>query len=152
MPHTLTQATLAAALLMLAACADTPRAPVPAPVPAPPVPVAAAPTPVVGDRALPIFFESWSALLEDPVKLALREAAERIKANPRLPVLVVGYASPRGSAEATMLLSRVRARVVADALIENGVPAGRVRVVYRGATPGFEALESRRVEVRLDRG
>ena len=151
MPRNLTQAALAAAFLALAACAET--TPPPVTTPAAPPPVAAAPaTPLAANRALPIFFEEWSALLEEPAKLALREAAERMKANPRQPILVVGYAGPRGTSEATMILSRLRARVVADALIQNGVPAARVRVLYRGATPGFESLESRRVEVRQDRG
>ena len=145
-----TQAAFGAALLALAACAETPA---PAVTAAPPAPPPAAPAaPVDPNRALPIFFEAWSALLEEPAQVALREAAERIKANPRVPVLVVGYADPRGSAEANMVLSRLRARVVADALIANGVPAARLRIIYRGATPGFESLESRRVEVRVDRG
>lgn len=150
MSRRLTHATLGAALLALAACAETPA---PAVTASPPPPVAAAPAaPVDPNRALPIFFEAWSALLEEPAEMALREVAERIKANPRVPVLVVGYADPRGSAEANMILSRLRARRVADALIANGVPAGRLRIIYRGGTAGFESLESRRVEVRVDRG
>ncbi len=39
---------------------------------------------------------------------------------------------------------------MADTLIENGVATSRIRIAYRGPTPGFEALESRRVEVRVD--
>lgn len=152
MSRRLAAAALGAALLALAACAETPAPAVTAP-PAPPPAAAAAPAaPVDPNRALPIFFEAWSAYLEEPAQVALREVADRIKANPRIPVLVVGYADPRGSAEANMILSRLRARVVADALIANGVPARRIRILYRGATPGFESLESRRVEVRVDRG
>ncbi|UPY35644.1 OmpA family protein [Sediminicoccus sp. KRV36] len=151
MPRSLTQAAFGAALLALAACAETP-APVVAAAPPPPPPAAAPAAPVDPNRALPIFFEAWSALLEEPAQVALNEVATRIKANPRVPVLVVGYSDPRGSAEANMTLSRLRARVVADALIANGVPARRLRILYRGATPGFESLESRRVEVRVDRG
>lgn len=150
MSRSLTQAAFGAILLALAACAETPSPMVAA---APPPPPPAAPSaPVDPNRALPIFFEAWSALLEEPAQVALRQAAERIKANPNVPVLVVGYAGPRGSTDATTTLSRLRARVVADALIANGVPARRIRVLYRGATPGFESLESRRVEVRVDRG
>ena len=151
MPRSLTQAAFGAALLALAACAETP-APVVTATPPAPAPAAAPAAPVNPNRALPIFFEAWSALLEEPAQVALREAADRIKLNPRVPVLVVGFADPRGSAEANMILSRLRARVVADALIANGVPAARLRIIYRGATPGFESLESRRVEVRVDRG
>jgi len=146
----LTKAAFGAALLALAACADTPP-PVTALAPAP-APAAAPAAPVDPNRALPIFFEPWSAALEEPAQVALRDAANRIKANPRVPVLVVGFADPRGSREANMILSRLRARVVADTLIEHGVPNARIRILYRGATPGFESLESRRVEVRVDRG
>jgi hypothetical protein len=95
--------------------------------------------------ALPVGKDPWPGLLKP-------EERTYIKANPRIPVLVVGYADPRGSAEANMILSRLRARVVADTLVENGVPRNRIRILYRGATPGFESLESRRVEVRVDRG
>lgn len=149
MSRRLTQAAFGAALLALAACAETPA---PAVTAAPPAPAAPAARQVDPNRALPIFFEAWSALLEEPARAALAEVATYIKANPRIPVLVVGYADPRGSAEANMTLSRLRARVVADALIQNGVPRNRIRILYRGATPGFESLESRRVEVRVDRG
>jgi len=149
----LTKFAFGAALLALAACADTP-APVTAMAPAPPpaAPAAAPAVPVDPNRALPIFFEPWSAALEEPAQVALRQVADRIKANPRIPVLLVGFADPRGSREASMILSRLRARVVADTLIEHGVPNARIRILYRGATPGFESVESRRVEVRLDRG
>ena len=150
MSSMLTKAALGAALLALAACGGTP-APITA-TPPPPAPVAAPSAPVDPNRAVPVFFEPWSAALEESARMALREAAERIKANPRVPVLVVGFADPRGSREANTLLSRLRARVVADALIEDGVPAAQVRILYRGPTPGFASVESRRVEVRVDRG
>lgn len=152
MSRRLTPAAFGAALLALAACAETPAPAVtaapPAPAPAPAAPAAQ----VDPNRALPIFFEAWSAFIEEPARVALAEVSTYIKANPRIPVLVVGYADPRGSAEANMILSRLRARVVADTLVENGVPRNRIRILYRGATPGFESLESRRVEVRVDRG
>lgn len=152
MSRRLTPAAFGAALLALAACAETPAPAVTAAPPAP-APAPAAPAPQVDpNRALPIFFEAWSAFIEEPARVALAEVATYIKANPRIPVLVVGYADPRGSAEANMILSRLRARVVADTLVENGVPRNRIRILYRGATPGFESLESRRVEVRVDRG
>ena len=144
------KAALSGALLALAACTDTP-APVVAAAP-PPVAVAAPTAPVDPNRALPIFFEPWSAALDDSSRMALGEAAERIKANPRVPVLVIGFADPRGSREANTMLSRLRARIVADELIGNGVPTARVRILYRGPTPGFASVESRRVEVRVDRG
>ncbi len=143
----------AASLLALAACATDAPAPAAAPAAPPPPPAAAvAPSaPATGPgRAFPVFFESWSANLDDPARQGLVEAARLARDNPRVPLLVTGFASPAGSGEANRLLSQLRARIVADALIENGVAANRIRIAYRGATPGFEALESRRVEVRVD--
>ncbi|WP_207539538.1 OmpA family protein [Sabulicella rubraurantiaca] len=100
--------------------------------------------------ALPVFFPSWSAAMDDPAMVALRELAERAKARPAARLRIVGYASPRGTGEANVLLARLRARVVYDFLVADGVPASRLRRESRGPTPGMEDLESRRVEVRLD--
>ncbi len=140
----------AAALLALAACAQE-AAPVVAPAPAPaPQAQAPAPTPAERPRALPIFFEPWSADVGPQARASLAELAELLKPHPTARLVVVGYASPRGSGEANMLLSQLRARTVYDALVEAGVPAARLRRISRGPTPGMEDLESRRVEVRLD--
>ncbi|MFL1463921.1 OmpA family protein [Roseococcus sp. DSY-14] len=140
----------AAALLALAACAQE-AAPVVAPAPAPaPQAQAPAPAPAERPRALPIFFEPWSADIGPQAQAALDEAAERVRAAPNARLLVVGYASPRGSGEANALLSQLRARKVYDALVAAGVPAAKLRRTSRGPTPGMEDLESRRVEVRVD--
>jgi OOP family OmpA-OmpF porin len=131
--------------------------PVPTPVvaapAAPATPAAPAPAPLPGAerrQAVPVFFEPFSANLGPEAREALREIAELANAHPRARLLVVGYTSPRGTSEANTLLARLRARVVADALIEDGLPTNRVRITSRGPTVGMEDLESRRVEVRLD--
>jgi outer membrane protein OmpA-like peptidoglycan-associated protein len=168
----------AAALLgLLGACAQpvsTTRFPAPAmggeaapahaapahAAPAQAAPVMAAPTQAPpaataqpgSDRAFVVFFEEWSAALSEPAQAGLARVAEMAARNARVPVLVLGYTGPRGSSEANALLSRLRARMVADALIERGVASRRIRIVSRGPTPGFESLESRRVEVRIDDG
>lgn len=145
---------LGATLLAMAACAEAPSTEPVAAAPTPPPAPAAAParpTPAPG-QALPIFFELWSAALDAPAEGALRDAAKLALEHPRVPILVTGYADPQGSREANMILSRLRARIVADFLIDNHVPAGRIRILYRGATPGMESLESRRVMVQVDRG
>lgn len=142
----------AAALLALAACAQD-AAPVATPAPAPPMATQAQAPAAAPDRprALPVFFEAWSADIGPQAVAALQEVADRVKAAPpQTRLLVVGYASPRGSGEANALLSQLRARKVYDALVEMGVPAARLRRASRGPTPGMEELESRRVEVRLD--
>ncbi|WP_206020705.1 OmpA family protein [Roseococcus sp. SYP-B2431] len=148
-----TRLALGATLLAMAACAE---APAPAPVvAAPPPPAPAAPPPAAsldGRQALPIFFEPWSAALDEPAEGALRDAAKLAQENPSVRILVVGYADPRGSRAANISLSRLRARVVADFLAANGVAATRIRTLYRGPVAGMEGIESRRVQVQVDRG
>lgn len=117
-----------------------------------PHPGPAAAGPHGSERAFVVFFEEWSAALSDPSQEGLARVAQMALGNTRVPVLVMGYTGPRGSSEANALLSRLRARMVADALIEKGVASRRIRIVSRGPTPGFESLESRRVEVRIDDG
>ncbi|WP_421988688.1 OmpA family protein [Roseococcus sp.] len=154
MTASMTRLALGAALLAMAACAEVP-APAPVVV-APPAPVAAAPAPeslsVEGNRALPIFFTPWSAALDESAEAALRDAAKLAKEHPRVRILVVGYADPRGTREANVALSRLRARLVADFLIENQVARSRIRILYRGPVMGANGIESRRVMVEVDRG
>ncbi|MCW8087839.1 OmpA family protein [Roseococcus sp. MDT2-1-1] len=146
------------AVTALVACAPTEEAPTAAVATAltaaPTVPVAAAATPALsaptGRSALPVFFSSWSADIDNPAKEALRELAELAKERPSARLRILGYTSPRGTDEANSLLARLRARVVYDFLVAEGVPANRLRRVNRGPTAGMGDLESRRVEVRLD--
>lgn len=143
---------LGATLLAMAACAEMP-APAPVAAAPPPAPAAAPARPVPAPgQALPIFFEPWSAALDESAEGALRDAAKLALDHPRVPILVTGYADPRGSREANITLSRLRARVVADFLIGNRVPANRIRILYRGPVAGMEGIESRRVQVQVDRG
>jgi outer membrane protein OmpA-like peptidoglycan-associated protein len=151
----------AAALLgLLAACAEpssNTRFPAPtlsgqaAPAPAP-APAVAPNAPHGSERAFVVFFEEWSAALSEPAQAGLNRVAQMALAEPRVGVLVLGFTGPRGSEEANALLARLRARQVADSLIEKGIAASRIRVLSRGPIPGFESLESRRVEVRIDDG
>lgn len=123
----------------------------PAPAPAP----AATPAPNAphgSERAFVVFFEEWSAALSEPAQAGLNRVAQMALAEPRVGVLVLGYTGPRGSEEANALLARLRARQVADTLIGMGVTSSRIRILSRGPIPGFESLESRRVEVRIDDG
>jgi outer membrane protein OmpA-like peptidoglycan-associated protein len=113
-------------------------------------PAAQAQTPA--DRAFAIFFEPWSAALDATARQSLGEVAALAAQHPTVPLLVTGYADPAGSREANVVLSRLRAVVVADALREGGIAPERIRVDFRGPTaPAFESLESRRVEIRVDR-
>lgn len=55
-----------------------------------------------------------------------------VQSHPHAPVLVIGYTDDTGAAAANLVLSRQRARSVAEALVAQGVKAGRIHVEGRG--------------------
>ncbi len=124
-------------LIALAACA------VPAPAPQAAVPQG---------MDYPVYFSPWSAALDDTAQSALQHATDAAKAALRGPIDVTGYADPTGSAQANVLLSQLRAQVVADQLIADGVEPARITRHARGATDfTLSAVESRRVTVSVGR-
>ncbi len=98
----------------------------------------------------PVFFQEWSAALDDSAKTTVAQAASWAKDNPTAEVHVVGYADPVGSPQANLDLSRTRAQVVADGLAADGVAADRIRIDGRGSVDyAMDAQESRRVTISL---
>ncbi len=100
-----------------------------------------------------VYFQQWSAGLDDGAKQVVASAAGWAKAHPNLPVAVNGFADPEGSPQANRDLSRTRAQVVADELTGQGVAAQRISVDARGSV-GFamDSQESRRVTIVLGGG
>jgi outer membrane protein OmpA-like peptidoglycan-associated protein len=97
-----------------------------------------------------VFFQEFSAQLDDPAKGAISGAADLAKQHPELEVHVVGFADPQGSPQANIDLSRLRAQVVSDALVAGGVPAASIKREARGATNfTLSSQESRRVEITV---
>jgi outer membrane protein OmpA-like peptidoglycan-associated protein len=101
-------------------------------------------------QVLVVYYQEWSADLDDSAQQIVKSAATWANSNPTLPVVVAGYADPEGSPQANRELSHVRAQRVADALIADGVPAQRVTVTAHGSV-GFamDSQESRRVTISL---
>ena len=66
-------------------------------------------------------------------------------------VVVAGYADDPGAPEANQIQSRIRAQLVADALVADGVERSRVTLSPRRALGGDPGSESRRVDIRIDR-
>ncbi len=62
--------------------------------------------------------------------------------------MVVGYADPAGTPAAGAQLAKLRAQVVSDQLVQDGVPLARIQQSSTGTT-GFagSAQESRRAEI-----
>jgi outer membrane protein OmpA-like peptidoglycan-associated protein len=121
---------LPAATALLAACQTTPAT-------------------EVAQRRVVFFTEDSAALNENGLAI-VANAAEFAKANPALPVAVLGYAGPVGSAQFNRALSEARARHVADHLVEFGVERRRIAIRPRGPVP-FDMIptESRRVEIAV---
>ena len=101
-------------------------------------------------RAFPVFFEAWSASLDEGARAAVSGAASYAVAHSDLPVVVTGHASPDGGQQANVDISRTRAQVVTDALVADGVPAGRISRQADGQTDFVQTpQESRRVTIRV---
>lgn len=101
------------------------------------------------DRKYVIFFQPWSAAIDTPAENGITEAATWAKKNPQFDLLVTGFADPTGSKEANELLSRLRAQIVKDQLVADGVPADHVHRAGKGSVPyDISSLESRRVTIQ----
>ncbi len=99
-----------------------------------------------------VFFQEWSAAIDEPALTVISQAAEWVKSHPGNVAHVHGFASNVGGRQANVLLADLRAQVVADQLQADGVDPKRI--VQRGRGPVEFALtpqESRRVEISISR-
>ena len=107
-------------------------------------------TPAAAGQNYVIFFQSFSANLDDAAQGAIQAAAASARAHPGVPITVAGYASPVGSAQANADLSRTRAQVVSDGLVSHGVEPGRIKRKALGEVDyTLDPVESRRVEISV---
>lgn len=113
-----------AAVALFAACAQTPPPPPPRPAP---VPVAAPTLPTGDGRVAAVRFEPGMSNLTATGRASLAPVLDRLMANPRSPVTITSY-SPRTD----IMSSRARTTAVRAALTEQGIAAGRIRVVNAG--------------------
>ena len=97
-----------------------------------------------------IFFQPFSANLDDAAQGALKAASASALDHPSVPVYVAGFASPIGSTAANAALSKTRAQVVADGLVADGVPATRIKRRALGEVDyTLDPIEARRVEISV---
>jgi outer membrane protein OmpA-like peptidoglycan-associated protein len=97
-----------------------------------------------------VYFQEWSAALDDAALGAIAKAASYAKAHPGLPIHVAGFADPTGSKQANVLMSELRAQVVVDQLVTDGVPARSIGQVGHGSVQfALTSQESRRVEISV---
>ena len=98
-----------------------------------------------------VFYAGGSTTLDATASATIARAARGAERARSFGVVVAGYADDPGAAEANQIQSRIRAQLVADALVRDGVARDRVTLMPRRALGGDPALESRRVDIRIDR-
>jgi outer membrane protein OmpA-like peptidoglycan-associated protein len=99
-----------------------------------------------------VFFQEWSAAIDDSALSVIAHAADWVKSHPGNLAHVNGFASTVGGQQANILLADLRAQVVVDQLLSDGVDASRVRQRGHGPVPfALTAQESRRVEISISR-
>jgi OOP family OmpA-OmpF porin len=111
-------------------------APIPEPAPAPePAPIVCEPTMETITIAAEELFGFDRANLKADGRAALDEAANKLKANPDIElVMVTGHTDRIGSAAYNQRLSERRANQVKDYLVSQGVEASRLQAVGMGET------------------
>ncbi|MGA8196660.1 MAG: OmpA family protein [Acetobacteraceae bacterium] len=99
-----------------------------------------------------VFFQEWSAALDDSAQTVIGQAAEWVKSHPGNVAHVNGFADPTGSKKANALLSDLRAQMVVDQLQTDGVDSNRIRQRGHGSVQfALSSQESRRVEISISR-
>ncbi len=107
----------------------------------------------VVDEAAPynIYFASGSIAIDPDGKDVLAKVKRNAELLQPTRILVVGYTDRHGLADDNKKLAEERAREVAKALIQEGLPAASITVDAWGETVGKLALdENRRVEITFE--
>ena len=98
-----------------------------------------------------VFFTPLSGQLDDGARSVIAVASQAAQAMPSRRVVVSGYADRTNSTPATgQTLTRLRAQVVADGLVAQGVDRGRIALQPKGVIGGDPGVESRRVMIEFN--
>lgn len=96
-----------------------------------------------------VFYTPFSGNLGPDATAVVADATKAALAAPGRRVYVLGYADSIGTPETNRTLTRLRAEVVRDTMVANGIPASRITLQPKGAQGGDPGVESRRVEIEL---
>jgi len=95
-----------------------------------------------------VFFQEWSAKLDDAAQAVISHAAGYAKTHPAAPVHVNAFADPTGSRKANILLTELRAQMVMDQMQADGIQEHRLIGYGHGSVHfALSSQESRRVEI-----
>jgi len=104
-----------------------------------------------------IYFDYDKYELRPQDASTVEQDASFLKSHPGMKVVIEGHCDDRGSAEYNIALGQNRAETLKNALLKNGVDAGRVRVISDGSEKPFctedtDACwqENRRDHLKLD--
>ena len=102
-------------------------------------------------RKYSIFFQPYSADLDDHARAGIADAASFAHDHPLQPISVAGFAAPPDPSKDIDGLSAKRAEVVKQALVTDGISAGRISVEANGITDpdGKPNLAVRRVDINI---
>jgi outer membrane protein OmpA-like peptidoglycan-associated protein len=108
----------------------------------------------VNAPATPVFFQPFSAALDESAMTTIATTAKAAEARPDATVIVTGAADSVGSSLANQYLSETRAQVVADALVADGVAPSRIHTRATGIASapgpvGAPAQSARRVLIQI---
>jgi outer membrane protein OmpA-like peptidoglycan-associated protein len=99
-----------------------------------------------------VYFQEWSASLDDSAQSVISRAAELLKSQGGNVAHVNGFADPTGSKKANILLADLRAQMVVDQLQSDGADPRRIRQRGHGSVNfALTSQESRRVEISISR-
>ncbi len=96
-----------------------------------------------------VYYTGQSTELDRASVATVARAAAAAGRAPSFGLVVAGFAEDPGVPEAEQIQSRIRAQLVADALLRAGVARDRIELKPRRALGGDPAIESRRVDIRL---
>ncbi len=94
-----------------------------------------------------VYFAQWSAMLDPDALAVIRGAANWLSQHPEVPVTLAEYIDPAGP-KAMVDLSRLRAQLIEDKLVEFGIEGRQIARLRRSVSdvPGM-AQESQRVDI-----
>ncbi|HVZ09275.1 OmpA family protein [Rhodopila sp.] len=100
----------------------------------------------------PVFFQPYSAQLDQPAQEAIQNAATFAKRHPLQPVILVGYSAPPDPGRDVAGLSEQRAAAVQTVLVNEGVSPNRISVIAKGSVEpegGRQEISVRRVDINV---
>ena len=96
-----------------------------------------------------LFFQGTSTAFDAAATATIERAVRAARSAHDLDVTVAGFADDPSAPQSKQILSRIRAQLVADALVQRGVRRSRVEITPRRAIGADPAIESERVEIRI---